>query len=330
MKIDFEAHYYTQNFLDFRSDKEEIPIFDSKKQWIYHGGDCVLPITPVVPMLTDMGDDRIKVMDEAGVDMAALSSAAGAEQLPAEEGVVYARDANDALVEVMSKYPGRFIGTSILAPKDRDASIAELERTAKLGFRGWNAFSNFDGVHLDDEYFFPLLEAAERLGQYIYVHPAAPMSPQFHGYGSAMVTSGFGFAIDVATCIVRMILAGVFDRLPDLKILIGHSGEALPFLITRLDDADARVRHALNKQKNQRQPSEYFYTNIWMTTSGNFSRPAFFCARDAFGVDRLLFGSDYPFENLSRGVDFIESMDIPQEDIDKIFWKNAKTYLGIS
>ena len=329
MRIDFEAHYYTQNFLDARADKADIPIFDSKKQWMYHGGDCVLPIAPIIPLLTELGDGRISDMDGAGVDAAALSASIGVEQLPANEGVVFMKDANDALAEAMKKHPGRFIGTSILAPKDINASIAELERTAKLGFKGWNAFSNFDGLQLDDEYFFPLLEAANRLGLYVYVHPTGSQSKYFQGYGPTLVTSGFGFAIDVATCIVRMILAGIFDRLPELKIIIGHTGEALPFLITRLDDADGRVRHASDKQKNQRRPGEYFRSNIWMTTSGNFSKPAFFCARDTFGIERLLFGSDYPMENLRKGVDFIESLGLNDSEKEMVLHKNAETYFGV-
>ena len=327
MRIDFEAHYYTWNFLNARADKTDIPIFDSKKQWMYHGGDCVLPIAPIIPLLTELGEGRIGDMDGAGVDVAALSASIGVEQLPAVEGVVLMKDANDALIEAMKKYPGRFIGTSILAPKDREASIAEMERTAKLGFKGWNAFSNFDGLQLDDGYFYPLLEAAARLGLYVYIHPTGSQSRYFQGYGPTLVTSGFGFAVDVATCVVRMILAGVFDRLPGLKIIIGHNGEALPFLITRLDDADGRVRHASDKQKNLKRPSEYFGSNIWMTTSGNFSKPAFYCARDTFGIEHLLFGSDYPMENLQKGVDFIESLDIAESEKEMVLSKNAETFI---
>ena len=326
MRVDFEAHYYTQNFLDSRADKDDIPIYDTKKQWMYHGGDCVLPIAPIIPLLTELGDGRIRDMDAAGVDVAALSASIGVEQLPAEEGVFFMKDANDALVEAMKRHPGRFIATSILAPKDIKASVEELERTAKLGFKGWNAFSNFDSLQLDDERFFPLLETAARLGLYVYIHPTGSQSEYFKGYGPTLVTSGFGFAIDVATCVARMILAGVFDRLPDLKIVIGHTGEALPFLITRFDDADGRVRHASDKQKNLKKPSEYFRSNIWMTTSGNFSGPAFFCARDTFGIDRLLFGSDYPMENLQKGVSFIESLGITQSEKEMVFSENAKNH----
>ena len=128
--------------------------------------------------------------------------------------------------------------------------------------------------------------------------------------------------------LTRLILSGIFDRLPELKIVIGHSGEAFPFLIQRLDDAYLRSKWT-NLAKNKKMPSEYFGTNIWMTTSGNFSVPAFQCAYDTFGSERIMFGTDYPMEDMIRSVEFVDKLPISIVDAEKVYYKNAEKYFDL-
>ncbi len=329
-RIDFEAHYYTQSFLDAASNRSGIPSYDPETRSMYHGGDGLLPIKPIVPELLDLGEERIKRMDEAGIDMAMLSISIGIEQLPAEIGVREAVKNHDLLYEAMKKYPGRFGGCAVLAVADIGASLAELERCGKeLGFRCWNAFSNYGDKRLDDEYFFPLLKKAAELGMYVYIHPTFPTAVDLHGYGAGMAGSGFGFALDVATTLIRMIFNGVFDRIPDLKVMIGHLGEGIPFLMQRLDDANSRMGSCGGKARNMKAPSEYFSSNIWVSTSGNFSKAAFECAKTVFGMDHIVFGTDYPMERMEENITFINSLPLPMTDFEKLYFGNAETYFGI-
>lgn len=328
-KIDFEAHYYTQDFLNAIADRTEIPIFKTSNQFMYHGGDGVVGIRPILPKLLELGEQRIREMDEAQVDVAILSASLGVEQLPEEIGAIEASRINDALGEAIGRYPSRLKGYAVLNVKNIERAKNELERCRKeYGFVGWNAFSNYGERKLDDSEMFPLFEKAVEQDMFVYIHPTIPLADCYHGWGPALATSGLGFAADVASALTRLILSGIFDRLPELKVVIGHSGEAFPFLIQRLDDAYMRAKWS-GAAKNQKLPSEYFKSNIWMTTSGNFSVPAFKCAYDTFGIDRILFGSDYPMEDLSKSVAFIDNLPISVEGARKIYHGNAGKYFGI-
>ena len=328
-RVDFEAHYYTQDFLDSVTDRKEIPIFESSSRAMYHGGDGVVKIDPIIPKLLDLTDQRIRDMDAAGVDIAILSASLGIEQLPEELGCREAIRIHDALAQAISRYPTRLKGYAVLNVKNVDRAMAELTRCRQeLGFVGWNAFSNYGERRLDDPELVPLFEKAVELGMFVYVHPTVPICPQYHGLGPALATSGLGFAVDVATAVSRLIFSGIFDKLPDLKVIIGHSGEAFPFLLQRLDDADERTRWAA-RSLNQKKPSDYFKTNIWVTTSGNFSLPAFRCAYDAFGIDHIMFGTDYPMEDMLKGVRFVDQLPISLEGARKLYHGNAAAYFGI-
>ena len=328
-RIDFEAHYYTQEFLDTIADRREIPIFETASRSMYHGGDGVVGIAPILPQLLDLDQQRIRDMDAAGVDISILSASLGTEQLPEDEGCRAARRINDALARAVARHPDRLRGYAVLNVKNVDRAVAELERCRReYGFVGWNAFSNFGERNLDDPEMLPLLQKAVELGMFVYIHPTVPLSPRYHGWGPALATSGLGFAADVAAAVSRMIFAGTFDKLPGLKVVIGHSGEAFPFLIQRLDDASERTRWA-GGTLNQKLPSDYFKTSIWMTTSGNFSLPAFQCAYDAFGIDHIMFGTDYPMEDMSKGVAFVDRLPISLEGARKLYYKNAAQYFDI-
>lgn len=330
-RIDFEAHYYTQSFLDTAADRTEIPIYNTKTSSMYHGGDGLLPIKPIVPELLDLAEERVRAMDNAGVDMAMLSISLGIEQLPGEQGAREAVKNHDILYEAIQKYPGRFGGCAVLAVSDIEASLLELERCGReLGFGCWNAFSNYGETRLDDDRYFPLLEKAAELGMYVYIHPAMPVIDALHGYGAGMAGSGLGFAFDVATTLVRMIFNGIFDRLPKLKVMLGHLGEGLPFLMRRLDDASARMGDCNGKAHNLKLPSEYFKTNVWVSTSGNFSKAAFHCAKEVFGMDHIVFGTDYPMERMEENIEFINGLELSIPDFEKLYFGNAEQYFGIS
>ncbi|HKI50276.1 MAG TPA: amidohydrolase family protein, partial [Desulfobacteria bacterium] len=192
--------------------------------------------------LLDMGEGRLKRMDQCGIDVQILSlSAPGIEQLEADLGSDLARKANDELADVTRRYPNRFLGYAAVAPKDPQKAADELERAvSELGFVGWNTHSNYGDAYLDDERFWPILERAAKLKIPIYIHPTVPAIPPLRKYGFALAGAPFGFGLETAMCLMRLIYSGVLDRYPDLTFILGHLGEALPFLMKRIDWAYVR------------------------------------------------------------------------------------------
>ena len=325
-KIDFESHYYVRSYIDAASEHTGVPHYDKKTGIMYHGNDGFLPIGAILSRLLELGEQRLKDMDEAGVDKCFLSISLGIGQFDAQTSQKLAMANHDELAQVIAKYPHRFGGYAVLPMHDTEFAVKELTRCHdELGYFGWNAFSNFGDKRLDDKACFPVLERAVQLNMPVYIHPSVPQIPDLHGYGPAMVTSGLGFAVDVTITLTRMIFAGIFDRLPTLKVIIGHLGECFPMILRRMDDS-LRVQKITGKARNQKLPSEYFKENIRITSSGNFLAPAFQCAKDVFGIEHILFGTDYPMESLNENVDFIESLGLGEEDLDRVFWKNAEEY----
>ena len=280
--------------------------------------------------LDDLGELRLKEMDEAGIDVQVLSHGAPSTQrLDAPTAVRLARDANDRLAKVIAARPDRFAGFAALPTPDPKAAAAELERTiSELGFKGAMVHGLTNGVFFDDKRFWPIFERAQALDVPLYVHPAAPHSAVVDAYYKdyvrdfpAILNAAWGFTVETATQGIRLVLSGVFDAYPDLKIILGHMGEGLPFLLWRID-------HALSRPGNRRisfreQFSRYFY----ITTSGNFSTPALLCSMMELGVDRILFSVDWPFVQNVPGTKWMSELQLSAEDKTKILSGNAKRLL---
>jgi predicted TIM-barrel fold metal-dependent hydrolase len=199
----------------------------------------------------------------------------------------------------------------------------------KLGFKGAMMHGLSGGVFLDDKRFWPIYERAERLDVPIYFHPGLPdarvMEAYYNDYAKdfpMVVRAAWGYTVETATTAIRMVLSGVFDKHPNLKVILGHLGETLPFLVWRVDHAIARPGAA--KQISFR---DIFCSNFWITTSGNFSNPALLCCVQEMGVDRILFAVDWPFVANPPGVKWMESVPLCDEDKAKILSGNAKRLL---
>ena len=335
-KIDFETHFVTKEFVKTMLENKGYPRYVEDKKTnsrrLWYAPDVGEPIGDVVlNKLLDLGEERLKKMDAAGIDVQVLSlSSPGVEQFDVEIGTPLAKKTNDQLSEVIKKYPGRFMGLAALAPKNPQAAADELERAVKsLGFKGWKTHSNYGDTYLDEKKYWPILETAEKLDVPIFLHPAAPAIPQLRTYGFAMAGAAFGFGFDTALCMTRLVFGGVFDRFPKLKIILGHLGEGLPFLLQRIDFAYVRpwvgadARPALAKK-----PSEYLKENMFVGTSGNYLVPAFMCTYQAMGIDKILLATDYPYEDSNECIKFLEGLPITQEDRNKIYYQNA-SQMGI-
>jgi 2,3-dihydroxybenzoate decarboxylase len=230
------------------------------------------------------------------------------------------------------KYPGRFALLAAVAPQDPLAAARELERAVtRLGAKGGVINGHTKGEYLDEDKFMPIFEAAENLDVPIYIHPREP-SPQMVGpYQKwGLETAAWGFAAEVSLHVLRMIWAGVFDRYPKLKIVIGHAGENIPFVLDRIDISykaslafpakSATYKRAVAK----RLPSEYFLENLWCTTSGINWAPTINFMQNVLGPERVLFAVDYPFADQPLAIEKAENTPMSAADRKLFFQTNAE------
>ena len=334
-KIDFEAHFATEEWIDALYKNQGYPrlVEDKAAQTrrMYFTANACEPFTDVLlGNLLDVGDKRLKSMDAARVDMQVLSlTAPGVESLDPELGEPLAKSANNALAEIIRLHPERFSGYAALAPKRPEQAARELERSVKeLGLKGWKTHSNYRDSFIDEKPYWPILAKAEELGVPIYLHPTATIIPQLQTYGFALAGTAFGFGVETAMAMVRLVLSGAFDAFPRLKVILGHLGEGLPFILQRIDFPFTRPHFKkdsgfLPALKNM--PSHYLKNNMFVTTSGNYLEPAFICTCKAMGIDRVLLGTDHPYEDMGECIAFVESVPLSKEDKEKIYGLNARS-----
>lgn len=277
--------------------------------------------------LTDLGAGRIAHMDAMGIDMQVISiTSPGVQVFEAELATRLAAEANDQLGEAVRAHPERFAGLTAVAPQNPAAAAKEIERgSQQLELRGVLINSHTFGEYLDDPKYWEIFEAAEANNAPIYLHPRTPspaMIAPFLDYG--LYFAGWGFTIETATHALRLIMGGVFDRFPKLKIILGHMGEGLPYWLQRLDNRYLLQVKIGAVEKMPRLPSDYFLDNFVITTSGVCSHPALRHALDVLGADKVLFAADYPYESVEEAVAFMDSAPIADGDRKKIYQTNAE------
>lgn len=280
--------------------------------------------------LLSLDATRISEMDANGVDMHVLSLAIpGVQMFETDKAVALARLSNDRLSEAMRSHPKRFAGLATFAPQDTRAAVLEMERAINtLKLNGFLVNSHTENVYLDASRCWPILEAAEALGAPLYLHPRAPsdgMAAPFRDY--SMDGAIWGYAVEASTHALRLMLSGVLDRFPRLRIVLGHMGEALPFWLSRLDLVAAPgSRPAL---KNKLKPSEYIQRNFAITTSGVQDPQALRFCIDKIGLDRIMWAIDYPFQPTATAVKFIESATLSDQERAQVAFQNAERIFRI-
>jgi 2,3-dihydroxybenzoate decarboxylase len=293
-------------------------------------GDSVLGSSPgaraVHQRLLDLGAGRIAHMDATGIDMQVLSiTSPGVQVFNSTTGAALARQSNDTLVDAIARHPTRFAGLAAIAPQNPAAAVGELARVAKLaGIKGFIINSHTHGEYLDLPKFWPIFEAAEALNLPLYLHPREPspaMLGPFADYG--LYFAGWGFAAETGLHAMRIIMCGVLDRFPKLKIVLGHMGEGIPFWLQRIDNRYLLQVRLGAVRKMARLPSEYFLENFVITTSGVCSAPALSLSIEVLGVERILFAADYPYESVEEAVAFMDGVEVTEDIRAQIYWQNA-------
>jgi len=282
----------------------------------------------IVKELGEVGEKRLAAMDAAGIDMQVLSlNAPGNEQLEAADSLALARASNDFLADAVKRHPSRFAGLAALPTAVPDEAAAELERRVRQGFKGALINGHSRERYLDDKFFWPILERAEALDVPIYLHPTHPpkavIEAQYSGFspivGSILINGGWGWHIETAVHVLRLILGGVFDRYPKLQIVIGHLGEGLPFMLPRLD---RNLAPAVTKL--ERSLGDYLRQNIHYTFGG-FNFPATFQnLLSEVGAARIMFSVDFPYGAMAEARAFLEQLPVGAADKERIAHGNAE------
>jgi hypothetical protein len=283
--------------------------------------------------LVELGDERLARMDDNEIDVQVLSlTSPGLHNLAPGAAIPLARRTNDLIATIIASHPDRFDGFATLPVTAPDEAAQELERAVReLGLKGGMLFGRVIDEHLDHPRFLPIFGTAARLRVPLYIHPQPPPRAVRDAYYSgfdpqvnfAFATFGLGWHYDCGIQFLRLALAGMFDRFPDLQIILGHWGEVVLFFTERLA---ALSRVATLK----RSVVDTMRENLYVTPSGMFKQSYFQHAVDVVGVDRVLFSADYPYQYRPGGGPrhFVEHLPLSDDDKKKIAHANWERLAG--
>lgn len=280
--------------------------------------------------MQDLDQLRIHDMNETGIAKQILSlTSPGVQVFEAATAVSLAKEFNDQLAEAIARHPDRFAGLAAIGPQTPAAAAKELERSVNtLGLKGAIVNSHTRGEYLDDSKFWPIFEAAEALDVPIYLHPNTPPARMIEPFLERGLDGAiFGFAVETGLHALRMIVSGVFDKFPKLRIVLGHLGEGLPYWLFRIDFMHARMvstNRYPNVGKLNRRPSEYLKENFWVTTSGMSWEPPILYAQSVLGLDRVLYAMDYPYQFVPSEVSVTDNLPIGDAEKTMLYQTNAE------
>ena len=285
--------------------------------------------TQLVTRIQDLGAQRIADMDASGIaKQLVFLTAPGVQVFDSATAVALSRDFNDELLKKMQRHPDRYAGLAAIAPQDPRNAVKELQRSVALGLKGAVVNSHTQGEYLDDPKCWEIFEAAQALDVPLYLHPNTP-PPAMIGPFLPRGLEGaiYGFAVETGLHLLRIIVAGVFDRFPKLKIVVGHLGEGLPFWLFRLDFMHRSMVNAKRypgAQPLKKKPSDYLRENVWVTTSGMQWAPAILFCQQVLGVDRVMYAMDYPYQFVPEEVRVTDELPVGDEERSKLYQLNAE------
>jgi predicted TIM-barrel fold metal-dependent hydrolase len=291
----------------------------------------------LIPKLADITGERLQSMDANGISTQVLSvDSSGANLLNPQDGPAFATQYNDLIAEKITGYENRFTAFAHLPMTAPNAAADELERAVKEHhFCGAMIRGLTEDQFLDHPKFAPIFERAEKLGVPIYLHPGLPPKgvadiyysglPNHSGMAEALACYGWGWHSETALHVLRLLYAGIFDKYPKLNLIIGHMGEMLPMMMVRSE----RAFKPGNGGANQRSLPDTFHQQLHITTSGFFSQPPLKIALDTFGINNIMFSVDYPFSTNEMGIEFLNAIDLPKNQIAKIAHGNADKLLKL-
>ena len=303
------------------------PGFDS--MWGHFAGGGSDRVVRILERLLDVGEGRLRDMDAAGIDQQLLLlTSPGVQVFDAATAVAVAASSNDQVSEVARKNPARFAALAAVAPQDPPAAAKELERAVRrLGLKGAVINSHTRGELLDDTKFWPIFEAAEAMDVPVYIHPNTPPRDMIGPLLSRGLEGAiYGFAVECGMHLLALIVSGVFDRFPKLRLVVGHLGEGAPFWMSRFDfmhRAQVASKRYRQWKPLERRISDYMKENVYYTTSGMPWEPAILFTRSVVGADRVLYAMDYPYQYVPEEVAAMEAMPLTAPEKAAFFQSNA-------
>lgn len=299
--------------------------------WGFYAQSPSARATQIIERLLDLGDQRLADMDATGIDVAILSLTSPGVQplLDIAEAKAMVRRANDHLADRCATHRARFVGMTSIAPLDPDWSAAEIRRGANdLGFKGVMVNSHSQGEYLDDPKFDPIFRALADTGQPLYIHPSTPPDAMIGPMLDAGLDGAiFGFGVETGMHLLRLITIGIFDRYPDLQIVVGHMGEALPYWLYRLDymhQAGVRSQRYERMKPLNKSIHDYMRSNVCVTTSGMAWAPAITFAQSVLGEDRVMYAMDYPYQYVADEVRTHDLLAMSDAAKRKLMQSNAE------
>jgi 5-carboxyvanillate decarboxylase len=340
-KICVEEHFSTtdhlKKMLSIYEKKYPVPEIIEQEKYILSDAPFLSSMSSnagtgkMMNKLCDIGKGRLDDMDKYGIDTQVVSLVSpGVQIFEASEGTRLAREYDNTLAAAAKEYPKRFSGLACIAPQNPKDAADELERSIKeLGFKGAVINSHTRGEYLDDRKYWVIFERAQALNVPIYLHPRAPspdMMKPFTGY-PMLDSAMWGFTAEAALHSMRLICSGLFDEFPKLKIVLGHLGETIPFLLARIDN---RYSATPFPKKLKKLPGQYFKDNFLVTTSGMNEDPAaLIFTISVLGSDNIMFAADYPMEDMEGAARFIDAAPIGEKDREKICHVNAERVFSL-
>jgi len=309
-KIALEEHFLSPGLIDYwRPTMSEVP--PERAEYFFRN-------------LTDFGELRLQGMDRAGIARSILAIAGPGVQAERDAATATrkARESNDYLAREIEKRPDRYSGFAHLA-----VQADELERCIRdFKFCGAMINGHTHGQYLDAPELYPFWERADALGAVIYLHPADPVAQPsvLTGY-KVLMRPMWGWGFETGSHALRLIVSGHFDRFPRSRLMLGHLGETLPFLLWRLDS-----RAAFHGLKLKRPPSDYIKQNIAVATSGMCSAEPLNCSIAALGKDRVMFAADHPFESVHEAAEFMDHVVLAEPLREDIAFNNAAKYFNLT
>lgn len=302
--------------------------------WGFYLGSKSPRATAIITRLQDLGERRLQDMQDTGIDRQILAlTSPGVQIFDTSTAVSIAASANDEVAEASRRHPDRYTGMIAVAPQDPAAAAKEIQRGVKLGLKGVIINSHTHDEYLDAPKFWEIFAAAEALDVPVYIHPNTPS----RGLIQPLLDAGldgaiFGFGVETGMHLLRIIVAGVFDRFPKLQIMVGHAGEALPFWLFRLDymhNATVVSQRYAHMKPLRKKISDYMRENVCVTSSGMPWAPAITFCQNVLGADRVLYAMDYPYQFVSDEVLASDAMPMSAADKKKFFQTNAERVFGL-
>ena len=331
--ITLEEHYTDQRIMDENQKYQQAPPKMSPER--QEAMKFLMSRSFPGPELLDF-EQRLKYMDDNKIDVEVLSlTTPVSDNVPNEEAIKIIRMANDITKENIDKYPGRFYGFAALWMGDPIEASKELERCVnELGFKGAMIAGRFKNRFYNEEEFFPIFEMAAKLDVPIYFHPAFVPNEVSEVYylsdaysdivGLELGSAGIGWHYEAGIQVLRLILSGIFDKLPNLKFIAGHWGETIPAFLERIDMILTPELTGLKKKV-----SEYYKENVYITPSGILSNDQLEYMVKVMGADHVMYAIDYPYIRPDNAYEFLMDSNLTEEEKELIAHGNAERLLKI-